>query len=200
MPPHPMQSTACDVVLVSCYELGHEPLGVLTPAGVLDRAGFRARILDIAVDDFDPGAVATAPLVAISTPMHTALRLGVRVAERVREINPSAHICFFGLYAGLHAAHLIPRVADTCLGAEFEADLLALVDAISRRPDRAPREIRTESAPRDAAYSKERTLDLSPRRHALEHESRYVRLSKDGDELPTGYVATTRGCKHTCRH
>jgi radical SAM superfamily enzyme YgiQ (UPF0313 family) len=195
-----MQSTACDVVLVSCYELGHEPLGVLTPAGVLDRAGFRARILDIAVDDFDPGAVATAPLVAISTPMHTALRLGVRVAERVREINPSAHICFFGLYAGLHAAHLIPRVADTCLGAEFEADLLALVDAISRRPDRAPREIRTESAPRDAAYSKERTLDLSPRRHALEHESRYVRLSKDGDELPTGYVATTRGCKHTCRH
>ena len=196
----PIQSDLCDVVLVSCYELGHEPLGVLTPAGVLDRAGFRARILDVAVDDFDPAQVATVPLVAISTPMHTALRLGVRVAEHVREINPSAHICFFGLYAELHAAHLIPRVADTCLGAEFEADLLALVDAVAQRADRAPREVRLSSTPRAAAHSRERALDLAPRRSSLDHGGRYVRLETDGEELTTGYVITTRGCKHTCRH
>jgi len=77
-----MQSVnVCDVVLVSCYELGHEPLGVLTPAGVFDRAGLSARVVDVAVNDFDPECVKNAALVAISTPMHTALRLGTRVAR-----------------------------------------------------------------------------------------------------------------------
>src|SRR5262245_55063997 len=105
----PTQSAnACDVVLVSCYELGHEPLGVLTPAGVFDRAGLSARVVGVAVNDFDPESVKNVALVAISTPMHTALRLGSRVAARIRTINPDAHICFFGLYAGLHRNELVP--------------------------------------------------------------------------------------------
>lgn len=185
---------------MSCYELGHEPLGVLTPAGVLDRAGYRARVVDVAVSDFDPAQIAGAPVVAISTPMHTALRLGVRVAARVREIDPAAHICFFGLYAGLHEAQLVPRLADTCLGAEFESDLLDLVGAIARRGDAGPRDVRPPSAPRLAAHTKERTLDLAPRRSAHDHTGRYVRLESHGRYRPTGYVAATRGCKHTCRH
>ncbi|HEX6791256.1 MAG TPA: CUAEP/CCAEP-tail radical SAM protein [Candidatus Krumholzibacteria bacterium] len=198
LPPH---STAIfDAVLVSCYELGHEPLGALTPAGVLDRAGFRARVLDVAVEDFDARACASAPLIAISTPMHTALRLGARVAARVREVNPSAHICFYGLYAELHAGHLVPRLADSCLGAEFEADLLALVSAVATRGDASPRSVRVTAPPRIAARTRERSLDLSPRRPAQKGETRYVRLRADGEDLPTAYIATTRGCKHTCRH
>ncbi|HET6348829.1 MAG TPA: cobalamin B12-binding domain-containing protein, partial [Candidatus Krumholzibacteria bacterium] len=142
MQPLPLLSrSTCDVALVSCYELGHEPLGVLTPAGVLERAGFSVRIIDVAVGDFDPEQVADAPLVAISTPMHTALRLGARVAERVRAVNPRAHVCFVGLYAGLHRAHLVPALADTCLGAEFEADLLQLARLIRDRHDAEPRRV-----------------------------------------------------------
>jgi radical SAM superfamily enzyme YgiQ (UPF0313 family) len=201
VPTLPRQTAdACDVVLVSCYELGHEPLGVLTPAGVLDRAGYRARVLDVAMDDFDPALIARAPLVAISTPMHTALRLGARVAERVREINPAAHVCFFGLYAGLHEEHLVPVLADTCLGAEFEADLLELVAAVSRRGDAGARAVRLAAPAREAAGTRERTLDLAPRRSAQEHGARYVRLQLGGCQRATGYVTTTRGCKHTCRH
>lgn len=197
----PLQTAgSCDVVLISCYELGHEPLGVLTPAGVLDRAGYHARVLDVAIGDFDAAQIAGAPLVAISTPMHTALRLGARVAARVREINPAAHICFFGLYAGLHEPHLVPALADTCLGAEFEADLLALVSAIRERADAAPRDIRRNAPPRTAAGTRERTLDLAPRPTTREHSDRYVRLQVGDEFRATGYVSATRGCKHTCRH
>ena len=78
------------ILLISCYELGHQPLAVALPLGFLQRAGFAPDVLDIAVDPFDADKVARARFVGISVPMHTALRLGVRVAERVREINPDA--------------------------------------------------------------------------------------------------------------
>lgn len=187
------------MVLISCYELGHEPLGVLTPAGVLDRAGFRARVVDVALDDLDPALITGSPLVAISTPMHTALRLGALLAARVRDVNPTAHVCFFGLYAELNRDHLLKAVADSCLGAEFEADLLALVRAVRDRGELPARSVHLPFPARGAVRTRERTLDLTPHRAAA-HDPRYARL-QTGDALhPTGYVATTRGCKHTCRH
>ena len=41
------------VLLISCYELGHQPLGVALPLGFLHRAGFAPDALDISVDRFD---------------------------------------------------------------------------------------------------------------------------------------------------
>src|SRR5205814_69981 len=81
------------ILIVSCYELGHQPLGAALPLAFLERAGFAPDALDIAVQDFDEAKVAKAGLVAISVPMHTALRLGVRVAERVQQLNPAAATC-----------------------------------------------------------------------------------------------------------
>src|SRR5438552_4103077 len=90
------------VLFVSCYELGHQPLAVALPMGFLHRAGFKPDALDIAVERLDPLRLGRARLVAISVPMHTALRLGVRVAERARQDNPQVRICFYGLYAALN--------------------------------------------------------------------------------------------------
>src|SRR5439155_24378366 len=56
------------VLLISCYELGHQPLGVASPFGFLKRAGFAPDVLDIAVDPFDEAQVARARFVAISVP------------------------------------------------------------------------------------------------------------------------------------
>src|SRR5881409_830728 len=92
-----------DILLVACYKLGHQPLAVAWPAAFLERLGYAPAILDVSVEPFDVEKAARARVVAISVPMHTALRLGVRVAERVRAVNPSCHICFFGLYASLNA-------------------------------------------------------------------------------------------------
>src|SRR2546430_3865786 len=111
------------ILLVSCYELGHQPIGIALPMGFLEQAGYAPASLDIAVEKVDLERITRARVVGISVPMHTALRLGVRVAELVRETNASSHICFYGLYASLNAEYLLNYVADSVIGGEYEAPL-----------------------------------------------------------------------------
>ena len=124
------------ILLLSTYELGHQPLGLARPAAHLIAAGHEVRCQDLAVEHLDDEAVRSAALVGISVPMHTATRLGVQVAERVRELNPEAHISFYGLYASLHADVLVGRLGDSAIGGEFEGPLVALAEALA--PQEAP--------------------------------------------------------------
>src|SRR6478672_5058903 len=87
------------VLLVSCYELGHQPLNLASPLAHLAAAGFEPIAIDTSVETLADDAIGDATLVAISVPMHTALRLGVRISQRVRRLNSEAAICFYGLYA-----------------------------------------------------------------------------------------------------
>src|SRR5688500_7581765 len=103
------------ILLVACYELGHQPLAVAWPAAFLERAGYQPAVLDLSVEPLDPEKVGHAALIAISVPMHTALRVGVLAAERIRTVNPTAHVCFYGHYAALNAAELLAGCADTVL-------------------------------------------------------------------------------------
>src|SRR5262249_60007429 len=79
---------------------------------------------------FGAAKVAQARLVAVSVPMPSAVRLGVRVAERVRQLNPAAAVCFYGLYAALNAAYLLDHGGDYCIGGECETPLVALAEAL----------------------------------------------------------------------
>src|SRR5438093_1240507 len=99
------------------------------PMAFLRRAGIEADTMDVSVEGFDAEQVKRARFVGISVPMHTALRLGLRVAEEVRKLNPTCHICFYGLYALLNAEHLLGSVADSVIGGEFEEALVRLIDA-----------------------------------------------------------------------
>src|ERR1700679_475663 len=115
------------VLLLSCYELGHQPFAIASPWAQLERAGFGVAGQDTSLDPLDEEAVARAGLVAVSVPMHTAVRLGSAVAARIRAQNPAAHVCLFGLYAALNAEHLLERgVADSIIGGEFESALVEL--------------------------------------------------------------------------
>ena len=125
------QLTAPRVLLISCYELGHQPLGVAWPVAALRQAGIEAATLDLAVQTLDESLVAAADFVAIAAPMHTALRLGVQAAERVRAANPRAAICFFGLYAWLNREYLLAHCADTVIGGEAEGALVRLAQALA---------------------------------------------------------------------
>jgi radical SAM superfamily enzyme YgiQ (UPF0313 family) len=180
-----------DIVLLSTYELGHQPLGLAAPLAFLERAGFHPRAFDLSVESFDEAAVRAARLLAISVPMHTALRLGVRAATRARAINPSLHICFHGLYAPLNRAYLIERgLCDSVLGGEAEAELVALAEGLERG----------ERAPAHREIVLDRLSFPEPVRDRLPVLSRYARLLDDGGERIAGYTEASRGCLHHCRH
>ncbi len=179
------------ILLLSCYELGHQPMGLAMPLAFLERAGYAPRALDLAVERFDPELVAGARLVGISVPMHTALRLGVRAARRVREVNPRAHVCFFGLYAQLNAHWLLAAVADSVLGSEAESALVELVRALERG-EAPPRATPSPPARQD--------FPAAPSRSALPPLERYARFERGGESRLAGYVEASRGCLHQCTH
>ena len=87
------------ILLVSCYELGHQPLAVAWAAAFLEARGYAPAVMDVSVEPFDADKAARARLVAVSVPMHTALRVGVEVIARVRAVNPACHVVAYGLYA-----------------------------------------------------------------------------------------------------
>ena len=119
------------VVLISTYELGHQPFGLASPAAWLREAGAQVTCLDLAVERLDEAAIAAADLVAFYVPMHTATRLAASFVERVKRINPNAHLCFYGLYAPVNEEYLRGLGAGTILGGEFEEGLVALVERLS---------------------------------------------------------------------
>lgn len=190
--------TPGSVLLISCYELGHQPLGAALPLAFLERAGFAPDVLDIAVEDFDNDKVARARLVGISVPMHTALRLGVRVAERVREINPAATVCFYGLYAALNADYLLEHEADYCIGGECETPLVSLVEALAVGSVNGIAGVIQRGAA--ARPFLQRLPFAVPARGPLPPLAKYARLEHNGDRRVVGYVEASRGCLHLCTH
>ncbi|MGN6810999.1 MAG: CUAEP/CCAEP-tail radical SAM (seleno)protein [Thermomicrobiales bacterium] len=179
-----------DILLLSTYELGHQPLALASPLAYLARAGYAPVAVDTAVEALSNDAIARAKLVAISAPMHTATRLALDLAMRVRRINPSAHLCWYGLYALLNAEYLRPRYADSLLGGEYEAPLLALVQQL---------EAGTAGAP-PARPHLARLPFAVPDRSTLPALRQYAGLQRGDEIVPAGYVEASRGCLHECLH
>ncbi|MCI0680485.1 MAG: CUAEP/CCAEP-tail radical SAM protein [Gemmataceae bacterium] len=191
------------VLLVSCYELGHQPLGVALPLGFLERAGFAPAAIDVAVEQLDADKIARAAFVGICVPMHTALRLGIRVAQRIREINADCHICFYGLYAALNADYLLDHGGDSCIGGEYEGPLVALVEALEVRgkAQNGPLDIAgVIQRGRPAKPFLERLSFAVPSRHALPTLDKYAQLEHRGERRTAGHVEASRGCLHLCTH
>ena len=180
------------VVLISTYELGRQPFGLASPAAWLRAAGAEVRCLDLAREPLDAEAVRGAGLVAFYVPMHTATRLGAQAAERVRRLNPSAHLCFYGLYAPVNEAFLRSLGAQTVLGGEFEPGLVHLVERLQRGEPGGQTE---------PLVSLDRLHFMTPDRSGLPPLAEYARLKLGGGRSRTvGYTEASRGCKHLCRH
>ncbi len=187
-----------EILLIACYELGHQPLAVAWPAAFLERLGYRPAIMDVSVEPFDIERVTRAKLVAISVPMHTALRVGAAVAKRVRAVNPSCHLSFYGLYATLNAEYLFAHGADSVIGGEAEAPLGELVRGIEADDGRPLASVAVRER---AAGPHLRRLDLPiPSRAKLPSLKSYAHLERAGRHELVGYVEASRGCLHLCRH
>jgi radical SAM superfamily enzyme YgiQ (UPF0313 family) len=187
------------VLLLSCYDLGHQPLGLAWPLAFLEGAGIPAGAVDLAVDPFPDAAVSSASFVGISVPMHTALRIGVEAAARVRDANPAAHVCFYGLYAWLNSDALLAGPADSVLAGETEASLVALVRALAegRDPASVPG---VSTATHRSEPVLERLRFPAPRRDTLPPLARYAAYVENGRTVAAGSVEASRGCLHLCRH
>lgn len=189
------------ILLLSCYELGHQPLSLAGPAGVLGEEGFVPRSVDLAVDELDDATILAARLIVISVPMHTAMRLGSRVLARIRALGSTAHVTFFGLYATLNADHLYAKGASSVMGAEYEVTLRALARHIHARKPVTAGEIPGLSTPgHDATPPADRATFPRPIRDGLPALRAYAGFERDGVIIPAGYVEATRGCHHTCSH
>jgi len=178
-----------EILLLSTYELGHSPQHLASPMAFLARAGYAPAALDLSLGALDEAALSQARLVAIAAPMHTALRLGMTVAAQVRRRAPTARICFFGLYAPLHAEALRrDGLADLCLGGEFEEALVAYARALE------------EGTTPVGGITLERLRFPTPDRRALPSLERYAHLVLEGEQRTAGYAEASRGCLHRCRH
>ena len=177
------------VLLVSTYELGHQPLHVASPAAALLRAGHEVRCLDISVEPWAPERVDWAEAVAFSVPMHTAMRLALRAAAAVRAQRPGLPVCLYGLYAPMAADRTAGAVADRLIAGEYEPELVAWADGLAGA-----------GSPQRDLVQLTRTSFALPARHLLPPLARYAHLAMDGEERPVGYVEATHGCRHRCRH
>src|SRR5215472_18848464 len=93
------QQVTMNVMLISTYELGRQPFGLASPAAWLRQAGARVICVDLSREALPAEAVRVADMIAFYIPMHTATRLAVALLPLIRELNPHAHVCFYGLYA-----------------------------------------------------------------------------------------------------
>jgi Radical SAM superfamily len=173
------------VLLISCYELGHQPLHVASAAAFLRAADHEVSAVDLSVQALDEADLDVPELVAIAVPMHTAMRMAVPVARAIRaRRGATVRIVLFGLYAPLCGPALEPGLVDAVIGGEYEQALVGVADGT---PDARPVVL-------------DRLRFPLPARDLLPPLERYTRLQVRGEERLTGYVEATRGCVHRCRH
>jgi radical SAM superfamily enzyme YgiQ (UPF0313 family) len=172
-----------NVLLVSTYDLGHQPFGLASPSAWLARDGHTVRCMDLAVEPFSTPRVQAADLVAFYLPMHTATRLALPVIERVKRLNPAARLVCYGLYAPLNSDLLRGLGVEAILGGEFELSLAKLARGEQYSGD-----------------SIDRLEFIRPDRGDLPEAASYAHLHHGDERKQVAYTEASRGCKHMCRH
>ena len=174
------------VLLLSTYDLGHQPFALASAAARLRGEGIPVTCNDVAVDDLNEEAVAGADLIAIHLAMHTATRLSLELLPRLVALNSDATYVFFGLYAPMARELITEDITAHFIGGEIEDELLGLA--------------KTGNPPANDIHLSKLLLE-TPDRTDLPALDKYARLQKsEGNDVVTGYTEATRGCKHVCRH
>src|ERR1700739_1556256 len=122
---------AMKIVLISTYELGRQPFGLVSPPAWLRKRGHEVACFDLTRQELDSRAVRAAELIAIYLPMHTATRLACKLIPSLRSQNAAAHVCCYGLYAPMNAEYLRSLGVGTILGGEFEGELARLAGRLN---------------------------------------------------------------------
>jgi len=183
------------IVLISTYELGRQPFGLVSPAAWLRGRGHAVSCFDLTRQGLDAAAIAAAELIAIYLPMHTATRLACKLIPSLRAQNSAAHVCCYGLYAPMNAAYLRSLGVGTILGGEFEGGLVRLAERLGDKGDKIfpqglkPAERRSSMS---EPFEAQDELKLRPPNATM------CEPPADGDALkhaPTTFVVTQTGAE-----
>ena len=191
--PPPAAQQRFNLVLINPYELGRQPFALAQASAWLKRAGCAVRCLDLALQKLEPAIVAEADAIAIYLGMHTATRIALEALPRIRQLAPKAALAAFGLYASMNESLLRDLGVSAIFGGESEPDLVEWANALRAGKG---------SAMQQAAIVRRDKIDfLTPDRTDLPPLTRYAHLVlPDGATRVAGFVDSTRGCKHLCRH
>ena len=176
------------ILLISTYELGRQPVHVASPAAYLESAGHIVSTLDLAVEDPTVDHIRAVDAVAISVPMHTAMRLAIATAREIRTEVPDLPIALYGLYASVGSERILGVVADRLIAGEYESGLVDWLGSLAQRP-----------MPLVSVELSRSNFEV-PKRTTLPSLDRYARLEWQGESRLVGAVEASHGCRHRCRH
>ena len=123
--------------------------------------------------------------------MHTASRLALELLPRIRALNGTAHICFFGLYGPPNADILGAYGPSSIIGGEFEAEIASLYRRLADAG---------EPPGNAVTISTGKLAFRTPDRSGLPGLDQYANLNIGPETRIAGYTEASRGCKHLCRH
>ena len=190
------QKKSLNIVLISTYELGRQPFGLASPAAWLRKEGFDVSQVDAAIYPLPDEKIVQANVIAFYIPMYTAARLAIHLLNKVKQANPKAHLCFYGLYAPVNENYLRNLGAHTILGGEFEEGLVNLCKRLSGNG-----KINYTNNQNEQIISLSKLQFQKPDRNDLPALPTYAKLCEENSPAKTtGYVEASRGCKHHCRH
>lgn len=177
------------ILLVSTYELGHQPIHLASPAAALTRDGHDVVCIDLSVEDADFSVLDGVDAIAFSVPMHTAMRLAITTASSIREVRPAIPIAFYGLYADVGRERTLGTVTDAIFCGEYEPSLRSWVASLNG----------AEQSPLVQIHLGKSDF-VVPKRDLLPGLGEYARLEYDGQTRLVGAVEASHGCRHRCRH
>lgn len=191
------------IQIVSVFEWGLQPLTAATAGQYLEAHGWPVTVNDIFIDGFEPEFYRHAWLVAIAIPVFDALEGAISAAAQIKNLNPSAHITFFGQYATVQHGQLVPKHGNSAICGDWEEPLRQLAQALAEH---------IELVGIDGLYLGHgtptrywaRDIITRPARHLLPHLRRYNTVDANGGSelrpIIAGNVEVTRGCHHDCTY
>lgn len=217
------------VLLVSTFEGGFQPLSLASAGAFLRDHDFSVASADTYVSALDEEAIRKASVVAFSVPLFDALRAALPLAERVKEVNPRAHVTFYGQYATINAERVVGQSRDSAIVGEWEVPLARLASSVLEGRNGEPGEEIPGVYRRDSTTAKKPFMPRKgspellaqirrgrasripdhgthfrvPDRSGLPPLSRYPQPQVEkllGEKRIVGGTEITRGCHHKCTY
>jgi len=162
------------------------------PGAALQAVGHEVRCVDTSIRPLSDDTIDWSDAVAVSVPMHTAMRLAIESARYVKSRRPGLPICFYGLYAAVGSDRWAAGLVDQVIAGEYEPALVEWARTVHTKA--------ASALARPVMVEIGRGRSSTPDRGLLESLDNYAMLEVGGERHLAGYVEASRGCRHRCRH